>query len=517
MRKHLSSGLATALLSVLIVSESIAQTSELGRAQSLIESEEPSGWARLELAIYIDSDNATLSTEVWDAFPVLSYNDEWRWLTSYDEINALKDTWGEAAVQVNNNGSIQVFPEPPKAPQVTATDVGLSDGRPDAASDDLETADPSIVLPSDESATYSALGVVEDDSETLINATREEGATLPNGALQVPFEALSLASKLTDDVASNTEQAPLASDQALQSNAADEVLRDLTTGERGTQPVDLLNNAEFSVGGDFSGDLDDANSGSQTLNWLDTYADDNPSEPPSLIDVEVPPALPATYQLLPVEMLAQGIESLRKTREKSPVMSLAWLQAPEDVATPIVVDTWLENAWQPRLQGTVKINVDAEASLEMDLWMNSLGEDLPPNYTPMVARPQAPQRVLVVEHSTDSGNAPVPASVEYIDVDTGLNSTTNDNSRNTLEPQPSAVLGDPQYRHAIVLRETRSLRQGYVRYVDHPAIQVVATWRELSFKEVYELGEAQRIRRDIDSLTRTLTTPNNAFSNSLAP
>jgi hypothetical protein len=234
--------------------------------------------------------------------------------------------------------------------------------------------------------------------------------------------------------------------------------------------------------------------------------------------VEVPPALPATYQLLPVEMLAQGIESLRKTREKSPVMSLAWLQAPEDVATPIVVDTWLENAWQPRLQGTVKINVDAEASLEMDLWMKSLGEDLPPNYTPMVTPPQAPQRVLVVEHSTeDSGNAPVPASVEYIDVDTGLNSTTNDNSRNTLEPQPSAVLGDPQYRHAIVLRETRSLRQGYVRYVDHPAIQVIATWRELSFKEVYELGEAQRIRRDIDSLTRTLTTPNNAFSNSLAP
>jgi hypothetical protein len=27
----------------------------------------------------------------------------------------------------------------------------------------------------------------------------------------------------------------------------------------------------------------------------------------------------------------------------------------------------------------------------------------------------------------------------------------------------------------------------------------------LSFKEVYELGESERIRRDIDSLTRTLT------------
>ena len=100
---------------------------------------------------------------------------------------------------------------------------------------------------------------------------------------------------------------------------------------------------------------------------------------------------------------------------------------------------------------------------------------------------------------------------------TGLNSTTDDASINGPAAQPAVVLDDPQYRHAIALRETRSLRQGYVRYVDHPAVQVVATWRELSFKEVYELGEAQRIRRDIDSLTRTLTTPDKSLSNASAP
>jgi hypothetical protein len=517
MRKHLSSGLTTAFFSVLIVSGSIAQTAEVGRARSLIESDEPSGWARLELAVYIDSDNATLSTEVWDAFPVLNYSDERRWLTSYDEINALKDTWGEAAVQVNNNGSIQVFPEPPKAPEVSATDVDLSDSRPAAASEDRETADPLLALPFDESATHSALGVVEGDSGVLVNATRKEEAALQNNAVQVPLEALSMASKSSDEAASSAEQESLAFDQAIQSNAADEVLLDLTTGERGAQPMDLLGSAEFTAGTDLPGDLDGVNSDSRTLNWLDTYADDNPVEPPSLVDVEAPLALPATYQRLPIEMLAQGIERLRKTSEKSPVVSLAWLQAPEGVAAPIVLDTWLENEWHPRLQGTVKISVDTEAILEMDLWMNSRGEDLPTKYTPMVPRPQAPQRVLVVEHSTDAGNVQEASSVEYIDVNTGLNSTTNDNLRNSLAPQPSAVLGDPQYRHAIALRETRSLRQGYVRYVDHPAIQVVATWRELSFKEVYELGEAQRIRRDIDSLTRTLTTPDNAFSNSSAP
>ena len=517
MRKHLNLGLAAALFGVLTVSESIAQSSEVARTRSLIASDEPSGWARLELAVYIDSDNATLSTEVWDAFPVLTYSDERRWLTSYDEINALKDSWGEAAVQVNTNGSIQVFPEPPKAREVTATDMGLSDSQPLAASEDGETADPSIVVAFDESATHSARGVVESASEVFTNAIREDEAALPNSAVQVPLEALSLASKPTNEAESSSEQAPLTSDQTTQSNTTDEVL-DLTTGQRGAQPLDLLNSAEFNAGTDLSVSLDGARSASQTLNWLDTYAnDDTPTEPRPLVDVEAPLALPATYQLLPIEMLAQGIESLQKTSGKTPVISLAWLQAPEGVAAPIVVDTWLENAWQPRLQGTVKISVDAEATLEMDLWMNSLGEDLPPNYTPMVAHPQAPQRVLVVEHSTASKNAQEAADVEYIDVATGLNSTIDDASINGRSAQPAAVLDDPQYRHAIALRETRSLRQGYVRYVDHPAVQVVATWRELSFKEVYELGEAQRIRRDIDSLTRTLTTPDKSLSNASAP
>ena len=69
----------------------------------------------------------------------------------------------------------------------------------------------------------------------------------------------------------------------------------------------------------------------------------------------------------------------------------------------------------------------------------------------------------------------------------------------TAEQTPSP------YRHAIAVSEQRDIREGYVRYIDHPTLQVVATWRELSFKEVYELGESQRIRRDIDNLTRTLT------------
>jgi hypothetical protein len=54
------------------------------------------------------------------------------------------------------------------------------------------------------------------------------------------------------------------------------------------------------------------------------------------------------------------------------------------------------------------------------------------------------------------------------------------------------------------------IREGYVRYIDHPALQVIASWRELTFDELYDLGETQRLRRDIDALTRSLTSKKGA-------
>jgi hypothetical protein len=94
-------------------------------------------------------------------------------------------------------------------------------------------------------------------------------------------------------------------------------------------------------------------------------------------------------------------------------------------------------------------------------------------------------------------------TVEFIDITTGLN---------TLRPEPIDTVTtedeDPVVaalpKHAIALMDQRDLREGYVRYIDHPVIQVAAVWRELTYAELFELGEAQRVRRDIDSLTRGL-------------
>jgi hypothetical protein len=100
-------------------------------------------------------------------------------------------------------------------------------------------------------------------------------------------------------------------------------------------------------------------------------------------------------------------------------------------------------------------------------------------------------------------------TVEFIDITTGLN---------TLRPVPIDTVTtedeDPVVaalpKHAIALMDQRDLREGYVRYIDHPVIQVAAVWRELTYAELFELGEAQRVRRDIDSLTRGLINTESA-------
>ena len=75
-------------------------------------SDDPSGWIRVEVAIFADSNEAAMNSEVWEHAPKLGYPENRRWLTRYDEIKAFMDQWGESAVTVNTDGSLEVVPEP---------------------------------------------------------------------------------------------------------------------------------------------------------------------------------------------------------------------------------------------------------------------------------------------------------------------------------------------------------------------------------------------------------------------
>ena len=471
MQKQLTKQALVSLLASLLATAAISQ--ERGAALATVPeySDEPSGWVRIEVAIFADSNAATLNAETWEHAPTLRYPESKRWLTRYDEVKALMDEWGESAVTVNADGSIDVVPEP-------------------------------VIEP------------LPEDAQELSNnpdvAPNGASAAPISGGTQVSMEEL-LTEVETDSNADNelTEEI-LAGDATVAVNAED---LDDNVDTAAIDAVDIFNTGDLTDAsaqfGSMSGGFTDNSSipGSD-INWLDGYAidEENAEDTDMIAPEEAPPALPTPYQALPLEILEQGLVKLQQQTDRAVVTAVGWLQAPGDDGTPIVLDAWREASDFPVVQGTVRFARDDEASVTVDLWLNTRGDYLPPGFE-AIETPSAPKRVLIIETPpTEQEPAQEAEAPEFIDLRTGLNT---DGSASKVDKSDATIKSAEQtpspYRHAIAVSEQRDIREGYVRYIDHPTLQVVATWRELSFKEVYELGESQRIRRDIDNLTRTLT------------
>ena len=546
MQKQLTKQALVSLLASSLATAAVGQ--ERGSALDTVPeySDEPSGWVRVEVAVFADSDAAALNAETWEHAPTLRYPETRRWLTRYDEIKALMDEWGESAVTVNADGSIDVVPEPvieavieadPKSSErlVDAEPTGetveentgdvpleVSDDMRIAANstlsvDELEVLTAPDTNPSSEMDGSDPTRLVEplpgDASELSANAD-----TSPNGASggpsrdgsQVSMEELltEIDTDSNDDIAIAKEIAEGDSTRAVNTEA----LQD-NVDTAAIDAVDIFNtddltdvSAQFgSMTGAFP---DNSSLPGSDINWLDGYAvdEEDVQDTDTMAPDEAPPALPTPYQALTLEMLKQGLAKLRQQTDRAPVTALAWLQAPGDGGTPVVLDAWQQASDFPVIQGTLTFVRDDEATVTIDLWLNTVGYYLPPRFE-AIETPSVPKRMLVIETPpTDQEPVQDSEAPEFIDLRTGLSTDGSeprvDESKATVE---SAQQKSSPYRHAIALSEQRDIREGYVRYIDHPTLQVVATWRELSFKQVFELGESQRIRRDIDSLTRTLT------------
>ena len=463
-----------ALVSLLALSLATAAISqERGAALATVPeySDEPSGWVRIEVAIFADSNAATLNAETWEHAPTLRYPESKRWLTRYDEVKALMDEWGESAVTVNADGSIDVVPEPVIEP--LPEDAQELSNNPDVAPNGASAAPIS-------GGTQVSMEELLTEVETDSNADNELTEEILAGDATVAVSA--------EDLDDNVD------------TAAIDVVDIFNTGD--------LTDASAQFGSMSGGFSDNSSIPGSDINWLDGYAidEENAEDTDMIAPEEAPPALPTPYQALPVEILEQGLVKLQQQADRAAVTAVGWLQAPGDDGTPIVLDAWQEASEFPVVQGTVRFARDDEASVTVDLWLNTRGDYLPPRFE-AIETPSAPKRVLIIETPpTEQEPAQEAEAPEFIDLRTGLNTDGSaskvDKSDATIE---SAEQTPSPYRHAIAVSEQRDIREGYVRYIDHPTLQVVATWRELSFKEVYELGESQRIRRDIDNLTRTLT------------
>ena len=512
MQKQLTKQALLSLLASLLATAAISQ--ERGEALATVPeySDEPSGWVRVEVAIFADSNAATLNAETWEHAPTLRYPESRRWLTRYDEIKALMDEWGESAVTVNADGSIDVVPEPVIEPVIEAVQENSEppvDSELEGESLEVAMGDAPLQVSDDAGITVdSPLGI--DEPETLTGRDTSPPAAPIAGGTQVSMEKL-LTEVDTDSIADSALAEESVADDATVAVSTEGLDDNVDTAA--IDAVDIFNTGDMTdasaqFGSMTGGFPDNSSIPGSDINWLDGYAidEENAEDTDTIAPEEAPPALPTPYQALAVEMLKQGLDKLQQQADRAPVTAVAWLQGPGDDGTPIVLDAWQEASDFPIVQGTLTFARDDEAFVAVDLWLNTSGDYLPPRFE-AIETPSAPKRVLVIEtppmEQEPAQEAEVP---QFIDLRTDLNTDGSvskvDESGATSE---SAEQTSSPYRHAIAVSEQRDIREGYVRYIDHPTLQVVATWRELSFKEVYELGESQRIRRDIDNLTRTLT------------
>ena len=142
--------------------------------------EEPSGWLRFEVAVFVDSSEATLNSETWPIAPLLNYDDNSRWLTEFDETSGLLDEYPTAELVVHPNGSITVV-EP--EPVVTS----------------VENAEPSL---EDSAIDDSELVTIEMDD---VAAIRGEFDPDPSGIQNRPLTSLSILQEVLE---SNDLSAP---------------------------------------------------------------------------------------------------------------------------------------------------------------------------------------------------------------------------------------------------------------------------------------------------------------------
>ena len=607
-------GLALTLFAL----EAASQSKDEALASIGDNSNEPSGWMRLEVAIFVDTSDETLASELWEVDPKLGYPSNRRWLTDYAEIKVLMDEWGEEAVDIDTDGGIAVVPAPP--PQSNPIDLlDLTDNSQDSTEPSLGSAQAMIsdteslvfatgnsngdALPADPDLFNVVFSETGSDGNTGISPTNELATTRTGAGTKNSLEKDSLAigkaewpreldaSNRTEghdavtegnwgSTTATNEQQPLEPKQLPMENlqidnlqvadsdadkgadafivdsskisieelhaSVDTALPDEGLGDEGAalKALGEQSNGNFEdfesitaaselvspdldetgnffaiqgLGEDFngsaSGDYDPSVSGddslsNETIDWLSDFDNEASDEGVTLQVEPTPPALPASYETLSLEMLPAGLKKLENETGRRPVSVISWLQPADGDSSSVIVDTWAVDGAIPTLQGTVEIsragNEAGGYRLTTNLWANTTANYLP-DKLPAIEIPAAPTRVLVIETEEAVNEEVGEASAESIDMSTG---------ERTVTPSPleqkqgdrldSEATPTPQLKHAISLNETRDLREGYVRYIDHPVIQVAAVWRELTFAELYELGEAQRVRKDIDKLTRSL-------------
>ena len=516
---------------------------------------EPSGWLRFEVAVFVDSSEATLNSETWPIAPLLNYDDNRRWLTEFDETSGLLDEYPTAELVVHPNGSITVVEPEPVVASAENVESSLEDS-PIADSelvtvemDDVAAIrgefdpDPSGIQSRPLTSLSLLQEVLESNDLSAPNEPANPGSTSIKAASEnieeppkvdaVPMEILStpvpnspvamdqlMTSEADDPIASASNDMASGNDLTMASgegSAADFGEDPSALGQTDTELFDanspsidesssdeIFELPGFRMGGSLEDDLQ-----SPPIDWLDTLpevadqangVDDNDDS--SLL--KAPPALPTAFEKLSLEMLIQGLESLEKASSQTPAFSAAWVQPNDAEPQALIVDSWLGTSAWPELQGTLRIDIKETPELSTNLWLNTNGGYMPDNFNAS-APPDPGTRLTIIEAPVQASEPTPPDEAVFVDMSTGLSIQADSQAtEQAIAPFENRPI-DWGWRHSIALKESRPLREGYIRYIDHPALQVIGVWREVTWGELYEMGEREKLKREIDTLTRALT------------
>ena len=431
--------LITALITVLTLTTNAAMAARLpgGFAHS--------GWFQFELVVLVDTRPAVLNSETWPLTTSVHYPARWRWIQDPALKAALMTQYDSATVSVSPSGHVLVTP-PSAAPPVWEPPPPLLTEPEIAMIDELMAL--RLPTPPEPDITETTAA---DELLSLANEDERQGPLLP-------FEDAGLV----DDTPRLTPFESLGITGDVLRGQAPEISIPLAL------PVEEV-----------------------TLTPLTVTARRIPQ--------------PATFEKLPLDRLAAGLERYQQQNDDAVLVATSWLQSPDSDSLPILVEPDTDSPY-PVLQGFIQLLPrDNSWRLGVNLWANTDGQYLPSIFEG-AAPPPSPQRVTVL--SAQASLDPALSHPASIDADNGLPAQVSvPLSPIDTDSSPASLMNEPglpaqpltgpvpptlapwPWRHVIHIEDTVPLSENRLRYYDHPVVKILATWRELSWYELYALGE----------------------------
>lgn len=504
---------------------------------TLLENEEPSGWLSVEMAILVDDRPETLNSEQWPARPTVAYPSRYRRLVVANELEHLAQRYPFSEITRQANGLVTIAMPEPDAFIASDKQQQLQRARARVAFDET-------LLQSEQANSSDKQGLPERESptvlplESLANTGRPSRPAIDNlTAYQSPTAALNTATQQplpaspepadTSIVAADDE--PLLPPIAMTTPAEPPPLptvfsqRPLTILGDGLRELRRTDGTEVAISAawlqppdvpnlpviiDESGDLPNwpALQGFIELRrgdtvrlgvnfWLNTpgnYLPDNfyvtpPPKGPARIHV-VDSGTGQPLNLLEVEHRQALLSHYQQERPMMQRALLAHLRALAAEERLIAEEQWpAQEQRQASTEPSTPVNAEqSELTTPSAPTLHSSMSD-----TSLIETgPEQTSIDLILAAFPTPLAYPPSDSVEDTEENVDENDEAGIEGKAANQDNPEGA-GDWPYRHVIHVADTRVIPEATVRYFDHPVIQIVAAYRELSWGEVYQLGLAE--------------------------